>query len=102
MGAFKNWYTKQDAKYQAKKAENAAKAETVKLNAEQAQKEHEEFADKTKAVGRKVQRVGCGLTFLLTFPIVGLLLGPIGFVLGLALGGLLFAAMVMSGKKAKA
>ncbi|MCE7791865.1 hypothetical protein K8O68_05455 [Salipaludibacillus sp. CUR1] len=51
--------------------------------------------NRLEVAGRKIQRAGCALTFLLTFPIVGFaLFGLMGLVTGLMVGGILFIAML--------
>ena len=54
----------------------------------------EKVADKLEKIGKKMQRTGCALTLLITFPIVGFIIfGLLGFFIGIILGGLIFLAM---------
>ena len=49
-----------------------------------------------------MQSIGCAMTLLLTFPIVGLAVGgPVGLVVGILIGVLGFAGMVAGKKKQK-
>ncbi len=64
-------------------------------------------ADKTKdtqqkveETGKKVQRLGCMLTGLITLPLFGVVLGgPFGLVIGLLVGGLIFWAVLKKGNQ---
>ncbi len=54
----------------------------------------EEVGEKVQAAGKKIQQVGCALTLLITLPVVGVLFaGPIGGIIGGAIGLLLFVGM---------
>ena len=59
----------------------------------------ERFVQSMQEAGKKTQRIGCALTLLFTFPIVGLFFGPIGFIVGAGLGLLLFIGMFSQRKK---
>ncbi len=57
--------------------------------------------EKFKETGKKIQSLGCTLTFLLTLPIVGLFtLGIGGLIIGLVLGIIIFIGMQQGEKKA--
>lgn len=79
---------------------------TTAMQEKTPQQKWEERAEKLEKIGqsmqdagKKTQRIGCGLTLLLTFPIIGLFFGPIGFIIGAGLGLLLFIGMFSQRKK---
>ena len=48
----------------------------------------EERGQKMQDAGKNVQKVGCLMTGLITFPIIGVIVaGPVGLVIGLLIGG---------------
>ncbi len=62
----------------------------------------EEREKKMEETGKKMQRVGCMLTGLITLPIIGVLIGgPIGLVIGLIIGVLIFVGALSQGKRDK-
>ncbi|MCK9326101.1 MAG: HIRAN domain-containing protein [Bacteroidales bacterium] len=62
----------------------------------------EEREKKMEETGKKMQRVGCMLTGLITLPIIGVLIGgPIGLVIGFIIGILMFIGALSQGKREK-
>jgi hypothetical protein len=60
-----------------------------------AQEKLDNIAKKSDAISNKLFKIGFGLTFLFTFPIVGLLIfGILGGIIGGLLGLVLFAGII--------
>ena len=60
----------------------------------------QEAGERMQGVGKSMQRMGCLLTGLITLPILGVIFaGPIGLVIGLAIGVLIFAGTIAQAKK---
>ena len=59
-------------------------------------------AKKVEAVGKGIQQAGCLLTGIITFPLIGFVIGgPIGLVIGLLVGALIVAGVVKQKKEQK-
>ena len=84
---------------QMKQPETTAQEKTPQQKWMERAEKLEKFGKSMEEAGKKTQRLGCALTLLFTFPIVGLFFGPIGFIIGAGLGLLLFIGMFNQRKK---
>lgn len=78
---------------QVKQAETSTQEKTPQQKWMERAEKLERLGQSMQDAGKKTQRLGCALTLLFTFPIVGLFFGPIGFIVGAGLGLLLFIGM---------
>lgn len=84
---------------QVKQSETSTQEKTPQQKWEGQAEKLEKIGQSMQDNGKKTQRIGCGLTLLITFPIIGLFFGPIGFIIGTGLGLLLFIRMLNQRKK---